>query len=134
MNWIGPYVDSENKDFSMFVEAGGEDTSDCTITVTQETGINQATKWFVEGALDTETMTIEYTGCRKAACYLDKNGNVVSEENEYEDGTGRFVINEEDQSITWTDDAEDAGKDLVFTFSFDYENAGFTEEMPEIEE
>lgn len=134
MNWIGPYVDSENKDFSMFVEAGGEDTSDCTITVTQETGINQATKWFAEGALDTETMTIEYTGCRKAACYLDKNGNVVSEENEYEDGTGRFVINEADQSITWTDDAEDAGKDLVFTFSFDYENAGFTEEMPEIEE
>ena len=74
-------------------------------------------------------MTIEYTGCRKAACYLDKNGNVVSEENEYEDGTGRFVINEADQSITWTDDAEDAGKDLVFTFSFDYENAGFTEEI-----
>ena len=44
------------------------------------------------------------------------------------------MINEADQSISWTDDVEDAGKGLSFTFSFDYENAGFTEEMPEIEE
>lgn len=131
MNWSGPYIDSENKDFSMFVEAGAEDTSDCTITVTQETGLNQATKWYMEGTLDTETMTIEYTGCRKAACKLDNNGNVISETDEYDNGTGRFVINEMDQSISWTDDVEDAGKDLSFTFSFDYENAGFTEELPE---
>ena len=44
---------------------------------------------------------------------VNTSQNVVSEENEYEDGTGRFVINEADQSITWTDDAEDAGKDLA---------------------
>ena len=131
MNWTGPYIDTGNKDFTMFIEAGAEDTSDCTVTITQETGLNQATNWYIEGALDTDTMTIEYTGCRKAAGYLDKNGNVVSEENEYEDGTGRLVINEEDQSITWTDDVEDAGKGLSFTFSFDYENAGFTEEIAE---
>ena len=128
MNWTGPYVDSENKDFSMLVEAGAEDTSDCTITVTQVTGLNQVTNWYMEGALDTETMTIEYTGCRKAAGKLDNKGNVISETDEYDDGTGRFVINEADQSISWTDDVEDAGKGLSFTFSFDYEN---TEEFPE---
>lgn len=131
MNWTGPYVDTENKDFSMFVESGAEDTSDCMITVTQETGLNQVTNWYMEGALDTETMTIEYTGCRKANGKLDKSGAVISEENVYEDGTGRFVIDETNQSISWVDDKEDAGKDLSFTFSFDYSNDGFTEEIAE---
>ena len=131
MNWTGPYIDSENKDFSMFIESGAEDTSDCTVTVTQQTGVNQVINWYMEGTLDTETMTIEYTGCRKAAGTLDSEGNVESEENEYEDGTGRFVIDEENQTISWTDDVEDAGKDLSFTFSFDYENIGLTDEIAE---
>lgn len=131
MNWVGPYIDTEDKDFSMLVESGAEDTSDCYITVRQETGVDEATNWYIEGTLDTETMTIEYSECRKAECKLDDNGVVVSEDNKYEDGTGRFVIDEMNQSITWIDDKEDAGKGLTFTFSYDYENIGSTDEQAE---
>ena len=45
------------------------------------------------------------------------------------------MIDEANQSISWIDDVEDAGKDLSFTFSYDYENAGYTEEIAdEVEE
>ena len=115
----------------MLVESGAEDTSDCYITVRQETGVDEVTNWYIEGTLDTETMTIEYSECRKAECKLDDNGVVVSEDNKYEDGTGRFVIDEMNQSITWIDDKEDAGKGLTFTFSYDYENIGSTDEQAE---
>lgn len=129
MNWIGPYIDSSHKDFSMFIDTGAEDTNGCTVTVTQLTDVNQTTTWTMEGVFNEETLAIDYTGCVKSKNKLGNQSEVICSETVYEDGTGRFVINDTDQSITWEDDKEDAGKDLIFTFDMDYEgDEGFFEE------
>ena len=118
LNWAGEYVDSKRKDRTMRIESGSEDTNTCTVIVEDSPSPEKMIRWTATGEFDTESMTIRYTGCVKTEYQLDADGNEVSNNTVYENGTGSFAVNEEDQTITWTDDMEDAGNGSLFSFSF----------------
>ena len=118
LNWAGYYADSNHKERMMLIESGSEGTNTCTVTVTDTPSPEQMVKWTATGEFDEETMTIRYTDCIKTEYQLDANGKPASENTVYNNGTGSFVIDQEEQTITWTDDMEDAGNGSVFAFSY----------------
>jgi hypothetical protein len=73
----------------------------------------ELTRWIIVGRLDTETMTIHYSGSSKANLVYDESGEVKSEDTVYADGTGTIVFNA-DGSFTWHEDQSETGTDLVF--------------------
>ena len=118
LNWAGYYADTNHKERMMLIESGSEGTNACTVTVTDTPTPEQMVKWTAVGEFDEETMAIRYTNCVKTECQLDADGKTVSEKTVYDNGTGSFVIDHEEQTITWTDDMEDAGNGSLFTFSY----------------
>ena len=70
-------------------------------------------RWIIVGRLNTETMTIEYTGSNKANLVYDEDGEIKSEETVYEDGSGTIVFHD-DGTFTWHEDQSESGEDLVF--------------------
>jgi hypothetical protein len=58
-------------------------------------------------------MTIEYTGCTKSHVVYNEEGDVESDEPEYEDGTGTIIFNE-NGTFTWHEDQSETGNDMVF--------------------
>ena len=94
------------------------------VTITDSPTPETMIDWMMTGEFDLETMSITYTECVKTEYGLDADGNITSENKIYEDGTGRFVIDDESQTITWIDDKEDAGKGSVFAFQYDYGEIG----------
>ena len=129
MNWAGSYTDRKNKNRSMVISTSDEGGSVCSIVVTETTDESLTTTWTMSGKYDEETMSFDYTDCVKKEITLDGQGNPASEKTIYENGEGRFVINDADQTIEWSDEVEDAGKGSLFEFKFDYDNpaAGGTE-------
>lgn len=135
MNWAGGYADKNNKSRTMTIESGSEDQSDGTITVKESTGLEQMTTWTMGVLFNEEAASMDYSSCVKKVIALDADGKPVSEETLYEDGTGSFAINTEDQTITWIDDKENAGEGSLFVFRYEYgetgEDDGATDEAAE---
>ena len=132
VNWAGPYVDENNKDLTMEIMSGSEEEQNCGIFITKDTDVNKSTVWSMSGDFNEQTMTIEFKDCVKKEVTYDNDGNQVSEETIYENGTGKLEIDEEEQTIHWVDDKEDAGKDSSFIFNFDYgDYSGDTGELAE---
>ena len=65
-------------------------------------------------------MTLEYADGVKSILTYDDDGALVSEETEYEDGTGTIVFND-DGTFTWHDDQSEYGEDMVFEWTFNAE-------------
>ena len=59
-------------------------------------------------------ITYKQGGCKKLVPDPESEEG-VKEESIYEDGTGSFVITEENK-ITWTDDKENKGEGIVFVW------------------
>lgn len=146
MNWAGPYKDTNNLSRTMMIQSGEEGTNKCTITVKDELEGNEAVIWTMDGEFNEETMTIEYENCVKKKGHLSENtedntdvpfaAKLDDEEVLYDVGTGRFVIHEENSTLTWEDDMEDEGKESSFVFSFDYggfDTEGTTQEAAQEE-
>lgn len=83
------------------------------ITIDWGSSAWELTRWIIVGRLDTETMTIHYSGSSKANLVYDESGEVKSEDTVYADGTGTIVFNA-DGSFTWHEDQSETGTDLVF--------------------
>lgn len=124
MNWAGGYADKNNKSRTMTIQSGSEGESDGTITVRETTSLEKMTTWTMGVQFNEETVSMDYSSCVKKEIKLDADGKPVSEETLYEDGTGSFVINTEDQTITWTDDKENAGEGSLFVFRYEYGEMG----------
>ena len=71
------------------------------------------TSGYANGPLDTDTLTIEYSGCSKSILNYNGSGELAGEDVEYEDGTGTIVF-EEDGTFSWHEDQSETGKDRVF--------------------
>ena len=111
MNFVGEYqcdgahatVEcSGNEDALIIIEWGGSAT--------------ETARWDIVGRLDTETLTIEYTGSTKSIIVYDESGEIKSREAEYEDGTGTIFFGD-DGTFTWHDDKAENGTDMVFTWA-----------------
>ena len=114
MNVIGPYVSDRAR---AQVECCGDDGA--KITIEWGGSAWEMARWVMTGRFDTETLTVEYTDCVKSILTYGDDGSLVSEEVEYENGTGRVVFDGAD-SFTWKGDQSEQ-EDLVFEWSWDPE-------------
>jgi len=111
MNFIGEYQCDRAH---AFVECFGNE--DARITIEWGGSAAESVRWDIMGRLDTETLTIEYSGCMKSILTYDESGEVKSQEAEYEDGTGTIVFGD-DGTFTWHEDQSEHGEDLVFVWA-----------------
>lgn len=131
-NWAGAYADLKNTARTMYIYVEGNSNTSCAIIVNEENSATEQTNWTMSGVYDADNLTITYSDCSKKTVTLDESGNVISENTVYEGGTGSFVIDEENQTIAWNDDKEDAGAGSEFGYVIDEEfseDAGATSEF-----
>ena len=110
MNFIGEYRCERAR---ATVECLGYD--EARITIEWGGSVSELARWDILGHLDTDTLTVDYSGCGKAIVVYDESGEIVSQEPEYEDGTGTITFND-DGTFTWHEDQSETGKDMVFEF------------------
>lgn len=66
------------------------------------------TNGYVSGPLDTDTLTVDYSGCPKSILIYNDSVEPESEDVEYEDGIGTIVFND-DGSFTRHEDRFSSG-------------------------
>ena len=108
MNFVGEY---RCEKLHALVECMGK--TEAWITIEQKESDTEATRWLISGKLNTDTLTISYTGSLKAKLVYDADGEVQSTEDEYEDGSGTVVFRE-DGSFLWHEDRAEDTEDRVF--------------------
>jgi hypothetical protein len=76
------------------------------------TGATNSRPWptngYVSGPLDTDTLTVDYSGCTKSILTYNDSVEPESEDVEYEDGIGTIVFND-DGSFTRHEDRFSSG-------------------------
>ena len=112
MNFVGEYQSGRAH---AVVECLGKD--EALITIQWGGSASETAQWLIIGRLDTETLTIEYSGCAKSILTYGEDGEVLSESVEYEDGTGTIVFHYEENSFTWHEDQSVYEEDLVFEWA-----------------
>ena len=110
MNFVGEYQCDRAH---ATVECFGFD--EAFITIEWGGSAWESARWLIVGKLDTDTLTINYSGASKANLVYDEKGEVKSEESVYDDGTGTIVFRD-DGSFTWHEDQAENGTDLVFAW------------------
>ena len=108
MNFIGEYQSGRAH---ALVECFGNE--DAWITIEWGSSAWELARWDIVERLDTETLTIEYSGVTKSIVTYDDSGEVTSQEPEYEDGTGTITFHD-DGTFTWHEDQSAYGTDMVF--------------------
>ena len=86
---------------------------DAMISIEWANSASEMTNWVITGRLDTETMTVAYDGCGRTLFVYDDQGEVTSDESEYEEIPGTIVFHN-DGTFTWHRDLPEGGEDLVF--------------------
>ena len=109
MNFVGDYQCDRAR---AHVECLGFD--EAAITIEWAGSAWELARWDIWGRLDTETLTVEYSNVTKSIVTYDDSGEIVSQEPEYEDGTGTITFNYEENSFTWHEDQSVYGVDMVF--------------------
>lgn len=82
------------------------------ITIEWGGSTTEFARWTIVGRLNTETHSIEYSGCNKSVVTVNENGEENAAE-EYMDGTGTITFND-DGTFTWHEDQSEYGDDMVF--------------------
>ena len=108
MNFVGEYQCDRAH---ATVECWGFD--EAFITIEWGSSASELTRWIIVGKLDTDTLTVSYSGASKANFVYDEQGEVKSEEPVYDDGTGTITFHDEGP-FTWHEDQSESGEDMVF--------------------
>lgn len=111
-----PLIDFIGDDYQCDrAHANVESIGDDSVRITIDWGGSawETANWLITGTLDADTMTVNYSGCSKSVFTYNDGGQLVSEEVEYEDGTGTVVFND-DGTFTWHEDQSESGTDMVF--------------------
>jgi len=108
MNFIGEYQSGRAH---ALVECFGNE--DAWITIEWGGSAWELARWDIVGRLNTETLTIEYSGVTKSIVTYDEGGEIISQEPEYENGTGTITFHD-DGTFTWHEDQSEYGSDMVF--------------------
>ena len=119
MNFVGEYACDRAH---ALVEAVGEE--DALITIEWGSSAWELARWVITGTLDTEDLTVAYTGAVKSIVTYDDNGEIAEEKTEYEDGTGTVAFSYEDNSFTWHEDGADR-EDMVFAWACQGEDPAY---------
>lgn len=107
MNFVGEYQCDRAH---ALVECLGND--EAWITIEWGSSAWEFARWIIFGRLDTDTLTISYSGSSKSIVTVDDGGEERSED-EYVDGTGTITFHA-DGTFIWHEDQSDRGTDMVF--------------------
>ena len=116
MNFVGTYAPEITAAARplMLVECKGADSA--AVTVMWPVSNGEVNCWTMTGKLDTETLTVEYTdGVHKTLVY-GGDGRIASETGIYENGKGRVIFRQSDNTVTWIDEQDHAADELTFAF------------------
>ena len=111
MNFVGEYACDRAH---ALVECFGKD--EARITVTWGSSAWESAQWDIVGRLDLDTLTISYSGCTKSILTYADGSELLSQEVEYEDGTGTITFHD-DGTFTWHEDQSVYGTDMVFEWA-----------------
>ncbi|MBO2516524.1 MAG: hypothetical protein CW338_04490 [Clostridiales bacterium] len=115
LNIAGPYQDRISERAMMDIEPGAGNTA--CIVISWGNGAYETWIWTMSGVYDAENGLIPYEdGVLEIHSWDENDSETVT--TVYGNGTGVFTVNE-DWTITWQDDMENAGQDCVFEFCFD---------------
>ena len=110
MNFIGEYQCDRAH---ATVQCSGFE--DAWITIQWGGSAWELMQWDIIGTLDTNTLTITYSGCTKSNIVYGEDGELKSQETVYEGGTGTIVFHD-DGTFTWYEDQADDPAGMVFTW------------------
>lgn len=110
MNFVGKYSCERAR---ALVECSGNE--DAWITIEWGGSARELARWDIVGRLDPETLTVSYSGCTKQIVTYDDDGEIKSQEPEYEDGSGTVVFHN-DGTFIWHEDQSESGADMVFSW------------------
>ena len=116
MNFVGTYAPEITAAARplMLVECKGADSA--AVTVMWPVSNGEVNCWTMTGKLDTETLTVEYTdGVHKTLVY-GEDGKIASETGIYENGKGRVIFRQADNTVTWIDEQDHVADELSFAF------------------
>lgn len=122
--FAGPYMDEKGADYYLNVDTTDAENGAYVEIYTNVDEYSYA-YWEMYGVYDKAAGTIKYSEGVKGIMKEDQTTGEFSEEDVYADGSGVFTV--KDGKITWKDDKEDAGKDLVFVW--DQETADVMKQM-----
>lgn len=120
MNIIGDYADEIGQRATMSVYAGEGSTGSAIISWSNSAF--ETVIWEFSGEYDTETNTLAYDNCLKSTLTYDDDGNETAVL-VYDNGTGKLVVNE-NWTIIWVDDVENAGENCLFSQILETEENG----------
>ncbi len=115
MNFIGNYTAGA---YTVTVGAVGD--TDAEITVTRNNEDGTVTEWTMSGTFNPDVFRINYSDSVKKTVTYNENGEVSTENVEYEDGVGRIQFHD-DYSLSWQDEQE---ADDVSLLNFEYAPVG----------
>ena len=108
MNFVGNYESGRAR---ALVEPFGNDGA--LVTIEWSSSVSELTRWDINGRLDPETKTIDYSTATKTIIVFNEKGKIVKDETAYENGTGSIVFND-DGTFTWHEDQSEYDEDMVF--------------------
>ena len=108
MNFVGNYACDRAH---ALVECFGFD--EAWITITWGGSAWETAQWDIYGRLDTDTLTIDYSDCTKSILTYGDGGELLSQEVEYQGGTGTITFHD-DGTFTWHEDQSASGVDMLF--------------------
>ena len=111
MNFIGDYQCGRA---SAHVECFGFE--DAWITIDWAGSAWETAHWDIEGRLDLDTLTIDYSRSTKQILVYNELGAIKSDEIVYDDGTGTITFHN-DGTFTWHDDQSEYGEDMLFEWA-----------------
>ena len=114
MNFVGTYVCGR----AAIVIGATDEENGANATVTWSSSAAENSEWTMSGTFDPEKLQFEYHDCVRTDYVYGEDGEISSQEDVYTGGHGFMFFSEGDPlTLTWQDDAEDAGKDMVFEYA-----------------
>lgn len=114
MNFVGVYGCGR----ATVVIGATDEKNGANAEITWGSSAAESSTWSMSGTFNAETLQFEYHDCVRTNYVYGEDGNVKSQEEVYTGGHGFMTFKEGDPlTMTWQDDIEDAGKDMVFEYS-----------------
>lgn len=111
MNFVGTYAAGR---CAIDVSAGADNIANFEIMWGSSAA--ETSQWRMTGEFDSETMTVTYNDASRTDLVFAEDGSVKESNVVYENGSGSFVFNE-DGTLIWNDDVENAAEDIVFNYA-----------------
>ncbi len=113
MNLVGQWQDKIGQRAVMHIACEGENGA--VVVIDWATDANTNTRWILHGTMDEDGVITYKDGVKETETFEDEETSNVVEE--YADGEGTISPNE-DGTLSWTDNKENAGEECAFEWAY----------------